>query len=156
MASSAMNTLMMTVLWTTAERLTILYIGDFDPSGLDIERAAQARLTNFLVKFGWDSDKIDRLITWKRIGVTLDDYQIIAEKARVSLKEDVDGKRGDPRTPAFKALFDDYGVEVEALEVAEIGGLAQRLQWSIREHIDTDAWYEAKRIESEEVEGLAA
>lgn len=134
--------------------LTILYCGDFDPSGLGIEQSAKEGLKKFLLERGWDKHSLDGQITWVRIGVTEADYRAIDEKARVPLKEDDNVKRGDPRAAAFKAQYGDYGVEVEALEVAEIDGLANRLDAAIRERIDWDAWDESKRIEAGEMEGF--
>lgn len=132
--------------------ITIFYIGDFDPSGLDIERAAQRGsngrqgVSDFLEHdFGWSVGRFKTQVTWQRIGVTEEEYRAMPERARVPLKEDAAGKRGDPRAEEFKLKFGDYGVEVEALEVMQAGGLARRLDIAIRNLIDQDVWEETKK-----------
>jgi hypothetical protein len=134
----------------TSVPLRVFYIGDFDPSGLDVERAARRGsdgrdgVADFLEKdFGWEPGRFERQVTWVRLGVTEEDYRMMPAKARVSLKEDGNNgkkRRGDPRAEAFKEKYGDYGVEVEALEVLEPGGLERRVEEVIREHIDFDAW----------------
>jgi hypothetical protein len=139
--------------------IKILYIGDFDPSGLDIERAAmrgsngREGLADFLENdFGWEPGQFEKQVTWMRVGVTEDDWRNTPDKARVPLKDtsqngDGTWKKGDPRVPDFKAKYGDYGVEVEALEVMQRGGLAQRLELAIQSYIDSVAWEESKRAE---------
>ena len=78
--------------------LTIFYIGDFDPSGLNIEQTAKRGVADFLKhEFGWMSGRFEKQVTWQRIGVTEKEYYSMPECARVPLK------RGDPRTKDFKA-----------------------------------------------------
>jgi hypothetical protein len=132
--------------------IRIFYIGDFDPSGLDIERAAQRGangrqgVADFLERnYGWSEGRFGKQVTWQRIGVTEKEYHAMPERARVPLKEDEAGRRGDPRAEDFKARYGDYGVEVEALEVMQAGGLARRLDNAIRQHIDGRVWQESKR-----------
>jgi hypothetical protein len=146
---------------STLVPLWVLYAGDFDPSGLfRVEEPAKKAFREFLInEFGWTEEKFDRLIHWVREGVTEGEYRTIAEKARVPLKEDkLDGEgnkiKGDTSAARFKELYSDYGVEVEALEVAEPGGLAARLRRVILEHIDMELWNEQKRVEAEEIAGF--
>jgi hypothetical protein len=102
--------------------IIILYIGDFDPSGLDIERAAMRGETNDEWKarriregrtgnqsqerkdglkehlekhYGWEPGRFESQVTWTRVGITEDDLRNIPERARVSVKagtRDIDGK----------------------------------------------------------------
>lgn len=150
----------------TSVPLTVLYIGDFDPSGLDVERAARRGsngrdgVADFLEKdFGWRPGRFEKQVKWLRLGVSLDDYKTMPVKARVSLKEDGnngDKERGDPRAESFKDEYDDYGVEVEALEVLEAGGLARRVENEIRKHIDVDAWNKSKQQQKRDLKRLRA
>lgn len=151
----------------TSVPLVILYIGDFDPSGLDIERAAKRGsngrdgVADFLEKdFGWASGRFEKQVTWQRTGVTEDEYSTMPKKARVSLKDDdaADGKKkkGDTRAKEFKAKYADYGVEVEALEVLQPGGLALRLEDEILKHIDKRAWSGSARQEKKDLRTLLA
>lgn len=121
--------------------ITVFYLGDFDPSGLDIERAARRGngktwgLADFLEReFDWEQDRFEQDVEWVRLGVTEQDYWDMPEKARVSLK----GK--DTRAKAFKRLYSNYGVEAEALEVLERGGLAARVEAAITSRIDQNRW----------------
>lgn len=139
--------------------IKILYIGDFDPSGLDIERAAmrgsngREGLADFLQNdFGWKLGRFEKQVTWVRVGVTEDEWRTMPDKARVPLKDksqkdDGTWKKGDPRAVDFKARYGDYGVEVEALEVMNRGGLAQRLDAAIQSYIDPVAWEQSKQQE---------
>jgi hypothetical protein len=147
---------------STLVPINILYCGDFDPSGLfRIEEPAKAGLRSFLIEeFEWTDEKYERLIRWQRVGVTEAEYHTIAAEARVSLKDDESAEggklKGDSSVERFRGFYQDYGVEVEALEVAEPGGLAARLRRIIEAHIDWDHWNEQKRVEAEEIEELSA
>lgn len=140
--------------------IQIFYIGDFDPGGIDIEETAQrARkhankgsegLADFLEnEFGWERGRFEDQITWTRIGVTEAEYRSIPVNARVALK------KGDTKTAAFEDRYGNYGVEVEALEVIEQGGLSRRLDAAIRACIDLPKWEASKRTAAREHKALA-
>jgi hypothetical protein len=90
----------------------IAYIGDFDPSGLDIERSAKEGTTTngrrreglleiLQRQFGWTTSRFEAQITWRRLGITEDDFYSLPETAKVPIKQDGwdengDAKRGDP------------------------------------------------------------
>ena len=135
----------------------IFYIGDFDPSGLDIERCAREGnglqgsrrregLRDILLsQMAWTASDFDEQIHWQRIGIMKSDFDELPESAKVDVKqdgEDEDGafKKGDPRGPAFMAEYGEFGAEVEALEVVQEGRLAQRVEDAIKRHIDFDIW----------------
>ena len=86
------------VLKTIPEPITILYFGDFDPSGMDIERHIQERF----IQFGIDAKVI-------RIGITreqIDQYNI----------PPMPTKKSDARTASFMEEHGDIAVELDALE----------------------------------------
>jgi len=170
-----------TFLWRAARDLSgigitvplgILYIGDFDPSGLDIERAARRGsngrdgIADFLEKdFNWEPGRFEKQVSWLRVGVTEGDYWSMPTKARVPLKDDEAAKagtgkdkkkRGDPRAEEFKTKYGDYGVETEALEVLERNGLARRLEREIKSRIDNDTWNKSERQQERDRKLLAA
>jgi hypothetical protein len=122
----------------------IFYVGDFDPSGLDIERAAREMLFAFLQKLGWTQQECETQIRWQRLAITEKDWREAPENSRIDLKV------GDKRTPAFTEKFGNYGLEVEYLEAREEGSLAERLDAEIRKHIDWDKWNASKAIEAAE------
>ena len=168
-----------TFLYRIAENLAsknqpikILYIGDFDPSGLDIERAAKrgetreewlARqdgklrkngkpkqsyqptdgLAEYLEKrFDWEAGRFESQVEWIRLGVTEEDWRTVPERARVPVKLD------DTRAKDFVSKYGSYGAEIEALEVVERGLLARRLESHIWEYyIDQNAWAASEQQE---------
>jgi len=80
------------------EPITILYFGDFDPSGMDIERHVQERFN----QFGIDANVI-------RIGITreqIDKYDI----------PPMPTKKSDARTALFVEEHGDIAVELDALD----------------------------------------
>ena len=141
----------------TKAPLTVLYVGDFDPKGLTIEKAARRGLETFLrSEFKWSDSRIDQQITWQRFGVTEAEYRELHEKARVPLKLQSTKGHPIPMAQTFKAQYADYGIEVEALEVLEVGGLARRLDIEIRKHIDRQAWDESKRKAANDIAEIKA
>ena len=98
----------------------VLYFGDFDPSGVDIERD----LTERLRKYRAGDFKI------RRVALTHD--QIV----RYSLPP-MPVKKSDVRTPSFVAVYGDEAVEIDALDP---NVLKQLVAESIEEYMDTEAW----------------
>jgi len=103
-----------------AKQTILLYFGDFDPSGIDIERD----LTERLQKYRAGDLQVRR--------IALTHSQIV----RYSLPP-MPVKKSDARTPRFVAAYGDEAVELDALE-------PNVLQWlvgeAIEEYIDRKAW----------------
>ncbi len=104
----------------------VLYFGDLDPSGVDIERDLSERLQ----KYGAGDFKV------RRIALTRD--QIL----QYSLPP-MPVKKSDARTPSFVANFGEETVELDALDPNMLKLLVHR---SVEEHIDLATW---KRKEDE-------
>jgi hypothetical protein len=104
----------------------VLYFGDFDPSGVDIERDLGERLQ----KYGAGEFKVRR--------VALTKEQIM----QYSLPP-MPVKKSDARAPSFVSNFGEETVELDALEPNVLKLLVHR---SVAEHIDLMAW---KRKEDE-------
>ena len=102
------------------KQTVILYFGDFDPSGVDIERD----LTERLLKYGAGDFKVCR------VALTRD--QII----QYALPP-MPVKKSDARTPSFVATFGDEAVELDALDP---NVLKQTVAQSIEEYMDIEAW----------------
>lgn len=143
-----------------AKPITILYFGDFDPKGLDIERAARKGndklgdrrregLFDILVsKFGWTEERITNQIYWQRIGATENDFRNPKmDRFKIPTKKD------DSCAPAYRAKYGtSQCLEIEALEVLKVGELAERLEQAILRHgVDVDAWQASERREKREV-----
>jgi hypothetical protein len=111
--------------------VTVLYFGDFDPSGEDMHRSLQDRFA----ELGVYPDM-------PKIALTLEDARV--------LPGDVT-KAGDTRAAAFVAQYGDLAVELDALPVEE---LRQRIRDSIEERINMEALEESHRIEDEGREAM--
>jgi hypothetical protein len=137
--------------------IVIFYCGDFDPSGLVIERAARegngkqgARrregLRDILVQqFDWTEAQFRKQIRWKRIAVTESDFRAMDSRYTVTVKDagiDEQGQetKGDPHAPSYVERYGDRCVEVEALEVRAKGALDKRLKTAIASVVDSRAW----------------
>lgn len=138
--------------------IVILYVGDFDPKGLDIERAARKGndeqgdrrregLFDILIsRFGWNEERIREQIVWRRIAATEDDLRAMDDKYKVPPKID------DTCAPAYRAKYGTLCLEVEAIEVLKVGELADRLERAILEYgVDLDAWQTSERRQQREI-----
>jgi hypothetical protein len=108
----------------------VLYFGDFDPSGVDIERDLTERLRKYRAG--------DFIVN--RVALTRD--QIM----KYSLPP-MPVKRSDARSDSFVASYGDEAVELDALDPNTLKLLVAK---SIASYIDLDAW----RKKEEEIENL--
>jgi hypothetical protein len=115
-------------------KIVIFYLGDYDPSGLDIQRDFEDRLSNWGL----------RNFEVKRVGVTLEQIK------RLGLHEVVDPDkleklRKDPRGPAFEQMPGHNGrrlaVEVDAFSAP--AGMSE-LKRIMREEILVPPYYNKK------------
>lgn len=108
----------------------ILYFGDFDPSGVDIERDLTERLEKYNAgNFGV-----------KRIALTKEQ---IVKYALPSIPV----KKSDARTPGFVSSFGDKAVELDALDP---NILKLQVSRAISSYIELDLW----RKKEEQIEDL--
>ena len=109
----------------------VLYFGDLDPSGVDIERD----LTERLQKYGAGEFRV------RRVALTRD--QII----QYSLPP-MPVKKRDARAPSFVASYGEETVELDALDPNVLKLLVHT---SIMDHINREAWqkkeYEIERLQ---------
>ena len=98
----------------------VLYFGDHDPSGFDIERDLSERLQ----KYGAGDFKV------RRIALT-------QEQITQHSLPPMPVKKSDARTPSFVANFGEETVELDALDPNVLKLLVHR---SVEEHIDLVAW----------------
>lgn len=108
---------------------TLLYIGDFDPSGLDIDRA----LRDVLKDHGCRPNIV-------RIALTQEDTRTLIPKAGLNLKEK------DPRLKRFIELYgpDQQGYEIDSLP-AHI--LRQRILDQLSLYVDLAEFEQVKKLE---------
>lgn len=155
--------------WEQGKRIKVLFIGDFDPTGVGIEQWAQRgngeanqRRTEGLFeilhsKYGWTESDFRERISWERIAATEQDLRTMPAKYKLPIKEaerdEETGQliKGDTRSEAYKAKYGDQCIEVEALEVLKIGEIADRLDRAIQRTIDMDAWAASERKQKQEI-----
>ena len=119
--------------------LTILYVGDFDPSGLYMsERDIPERLD----RYGGDHIKI------KRIALLRMDCTRLGRQPAFNVKE----KSKDPRAPWFRKTYGQLCWELDAMDP---NNLRDRVEMAIREHIDIDAWDRCRTVDIAERESMA-
>jgi hypothetical protein len=152
--------------------IVILYCGDFDCGGLDIERAARegngkkgshARegLKEILIrKFGWTEKRFAKQVRWIRVAVTEKDlkdprfapFLLTVKQTRVDpkTKEEI---LGDTRAPAYIAKYGNRGLQIEALEALEPGSLVKRLDKAIQKYgVNVAAWKRSEETQEREKE----
>lgn len=108
------------------ENTTVLYFGDFDPSGEDMFRSLRVRLSELgsnpeIIKCALTHDDVDK-------------YNLPPNLT----------KSTDTRSAAFVAIHGDISVELDALPVAI---LTQRLEEAVKEHMDLDALQDVLQLE---------
>jgi hypothetical protein len=137
--------------WRTWEHTPIFayYLGDYDPSGFDIERDLRERLERFSSKVCvTDPGDADHLtFCWQRLAVRPEDF---AEHNLIRLPV----KEKDKRSPGFVREHGTACAEVDALPPTE---LRRRVQEAIEGHIDLERWnrlVEVERVEQETLDTM--
>jgi|SRR5215217_2964314 len=106
---------------------TVLYFGDFDPSGEDMHRSLIERLGDL----GAEPEVI-------KVALSHEDAQVLPPNFT---------KVTDSRAAAFVEKYGDLAVELDALPVEELQG---RIRSSIEERMNMDALSESRRLEREQ------
>jgi hypothetical protein len=115
------------------EGVTVLYFGDFDPSGEDMVRSFRGRL----LEFGSEPEIIKCALTFEDI-------------ARYNLPPDFT-KATDTCSAAFVARFGDVSVELDALPRSV---LLERIRSEVEPRMDLEALARTRRIEQADRERL--
>ena len=113
--------------------MTILYFGDFDPSGEDMVRSLRERLTFFGSR--------PEILKCALVAEDVNQYDLPSDFT----------KQTDTRSHAFVAKYGDLAVELDALPV---DALRERLVTEIENRIDIDALNEVKTLEQRERDRL--
>jgi len=111
------------------------YLGDFDPSGFDLERDVREKLARYC----------KRPFDWTRLAVDkhdFDDFDLIP----------LTPKQSDRRCAAFIREHGERCAEVDALPANE---LRERIRLAIEPHIPRDEWERLTRTEELERESFA-
>jgi hypothetical protein len=108
------------------------YVGDYDPSGFDIERDLKTKLASLSGKD----------FNWVRLGVNQPDFE------RYNLVR-LEPKKSDKRFEKFAKLHGYYCAEIDAIPAVEIRRLVKDF---IEQHIDQDEWQRVQAVEQMERE----
>jgi hypothetical protein len=118
--------------------LTILYIGDYDPSGLYMsERDVPERLA----RYGGNH------ISLRRIALLPDDCARLGTRPAFNVSE----KKKDPRAPWFRENFGQLCWELDAMDPND---LRSRVEEEIVGHIEPEAWERCRIVDEAERESL--
>lgn len=122
----------------TAEgkRVAIAYFGDFDPSGLCIERKITEQLEELGARFSWE-----------RAGLIWEDFDEF-DLVNVPVKQATDS-----RAKAYLKLYGNRAAELDALRPDE---LRRRVKAAITSNIDVEPWNRLSAVEAVERESLSA
>jgi hypothetical protein len=118
--------------------LLILYIGDFDPSGLYM---SECDIPERLMRYGGNH------ISIKRIALLRRDCELLGRKPAFNLKE----KKKDPRAPWFRKKYGQLCWELDAMDP---NALRARVEEEIEWHIESEAWERCRIIDEAERESL--
>ena len=119
------------------EKIVIIYLGDFDPSGLDIPRDLHSRL----VRYGVSYEKL-----------TIDRVALTREQIDENNLPPAPAKRSDARFQGFlEATGADDVVELDALEPPILQDIVKE---AIEKYIDTKLWNERGKEAEEERDKL--
>ncbi len=114
----------------TSKPVAAYYLGDYDPSGFDLERDIVDKLTRYC----------SRPFSWTRLGVNEPDF---AEFDLVELEP----KESDRRTRKFIEQHGDRCAEIDAIPATE---LRRRLRSAIESHIPPGEWERLQEVETAE------
>lgn len=117
-----------------AERVTILHLGDHDPSGIDMTRDVEDRFRLFLKGDGYDPDALEV----RRLALNLDQVRRYNPPPNPA-------KLTDSRVGGYLRRFGSSSWELDALEPTVIGEL---IQSNVRGLIDDELWQAAKTKEA--------
>ena len=119
--------------YKSRDHVTVLYFGDFDPSGEDMVRSLRKRLE----ELGWQPDIV-------KCALTAEDVRTYRLPANVT-------KQTDSRRQAFVNKYGDVSVELDALPR---NILQEKLRMAIETRMDLDALNEVKHVEGREANRL--
>jgi hypothetical protein len=155
-------------LWQQIEKpIFAYYLGDFDPSGFDLERDLRGKLGRYSgrVCIECEYDEIDRNVQvtgqdrdefhlgcrdgmpyflWRRLAIVEEDFE---SHQLIPLPV----KHSDRRSKKFIEEYGSACAEVDALPPSE---LRQRVQAAIHEHIDQERWTKLQEVEEAEQKSL--
>lgn len=136
--------------WARCQKpIYVYYLGDFDPSGFEIERDLQKRLERYSGRHCIEADPNPEAGTstaflWKRLAVDESDF-FDFDLLPLEVKD------SDPRAAGFIARHGRACAELDAIPPTE---LRRRVDAAIRSHIDPERWERLQAVEAAEKRSL--
>ncbi len=133
--------------WEEIEKpIYAYYLGDFDPSGFDLERDLREKLSRYsgLTYYEYGDAVAGSAFAWRRLGVRQEDFDEL-DLIRLPVK------KSDNRAKGFIATWGEDCAEIDAIPPSE---LRRRVKEAIEEHIDVDRWNRLITVEQAEQETL--
>jgi hypothetical protein len=118
--------------------LTILYIGDYDPSGLYM---SERDISERLIRYGGDHISIER------IALLRSDCTLLGRRPAFN----VETKHKDPRTPWFRKTYGQLCWELDAMDPND---LRSRVEEEINNHIEPEAWERCRTVDVAERDSM--
>lgn len=120
--------------WNRIEKpINAVYLGDYDPSGFDLERDLIDKLYRYC----------RRPFSWERLGVNRDDFDDF-NLLPLAVKTGTSKKRGDTRAAGFIREHGSACAELDALPATEI---RRRVRQSIEKWIPPGEWERLQTVE---------
>jgi hypothetical protein len=121
------------------KELYILYLGDHDPSGIDMTRDVDDRLELFLnTSMGLHANE-GRLISVKRLALNMNQVEELNPPENPA-------KITDSRAPEYIKRFGDSSWELDAIEPKQLAGIVSSAIESI---VDDNAWKKSGALQDE-------
>jgi len=120
---------------SSVSRLTVLYVGDWDPSGMHM---SEIDLPKRLERYDGNVEIIRLAINETDIETGIPSFEAAT-------------KSGDRR---FRWFMNNYGVRCWELDALNPVILRKRVEAEIRDRIDLDAWNHAVKVEAAEIESM--
>ncbi len=143
-------------LWREIQKpIFAYYLGDFDPSGFDLERDLREKLGRYSAldiyahDGGWFHGQ-DAAVIWQRLGVMKSDFTD-HDLVRLPLKRNKAGALSDMRAAGFIRQQGSDCAEIDAIPPTE---LRRRVEHAIMEHVPAVEWNKLRAIEQTEQESL--
>jgi len=118
--------------------LIILYVGDFDPSGMCM---SERDIPERLARYGGDH------ITIKRIALLRSDCTLLGRRPAFNVSE----RKKDPRAPWFRKTYGQLCWELDAMDPND---LRSRVEQEIKKHIEPVAWERCRVVDTAERESM--
>ena len=116
---------------TLDKEVVILYLGDHDPSGLNISRVPRKKIEKFA----------RRSVEWRRVALTTNQFDAMKDQFGIPVK------RTDKLVPDYISKHGNLCVEVDALPSDQVREL---LETAISKRIDMERWKQTEATEGRE------